>query len=208
MRYEHICGLLMWAAEQAGLETYGMEDKLNINNLDRTFRALAVPDGWEPPFDIRAAMHFYWPCEQTAYSTIGTDGLCSLYHGDDEECSHDKAELFTELQIEYNLPDAVFRQIDGFAAMEALSQKVQTSFSDCVKHENMVAVQFEIVYYDGKLTVSSAIARHYWTIEGEHLEDYQALGGIFLGICREVHTFLERLHKDFEKTGKRKKRTR
>jgi hypothetical protein len=211
MRYQDVAGQLIFAADGAGLNTYGIEDQLELHHLDRSFRVLCVPHNWEPPFEIRAQLQFHWSCEQAAYSLYGTDGLCALYHGPDEECTHYEldAEPMIELAIEYHLPDHAVVALNSADDMKYFGQRVQEAHRECIEHENLVVVRFESVLYQDRLRVSSAVASHYWLIEGEDLEDEGNLVSILAGICNEVHDFLPRLAGLFaEPTKKDRKRGR
>lgn len=203
MRYQELAGLLVLVAGDAGLITYGAEDQLELNELNRSFRVLCAPQGWEPPFDIRAQLEFYWSCDQAAYSIYGTEGLCALYHDPDEECTHYEldAEPMIELEIEYHLPDHAASALSSVAEMEYFGQRVRETHRECVDHENLVAVRFESVFYEDQLRVSSAIASHYWVIEGEDLENAGVLISILSDICHEVHDFLPRLADLFAESG-------
>ncbi len=210
MRYQDIAGQLILAADGAGLDTYGAEDRLELHQLNRSFRTLCVPHDWEPPFEIRAQLRFHWSCEHTAYSIYGTEGLCALYHDPDEECTHDEfdAQPMTELEIEYHLPDHAVVALSSAADMEYFGQRVQEAHRECVEHENLVAVRFESVFYRGQLRVSSAVASHHWLIEGEDLEDEGNLISILASICHEVHDFLLRLADLFAASGEKGRRGR
>ncbi len=195
MRYQELVDLLVLVAGDAGLITYRAEDKLELNELNRSFRLFCVPKGWESPFDIRAQLEFYWSCEQAAYSIYGTEGLCALYHDPDEECTHYEldAEPMIELEIEYHLPDHAVSALSSAADMKYFGQRIREVHRECVDHENLVAVRFESVFYKDRLRVSSAVASHYWVIEGKDLEDPRALVSILSDICHEVHDVLLRL---------------
>jgi hypothetical protein len=195
MRYQDVAALLVLVAGDAELITYGAEDQLELHEMSRSFQVLCAPQGWEPPFDIRAQLEFYWSCDQTAYSIYGTEGLCALYHDPDEECPHYdlEAEPLIELEIEYHLPDHAASALNSIAEMEYFGQRVLEAHRECVDHENLVAVRFQSVFYEGQLGVSSAVASHYWVIEGEDLEDPGTLVSILSDICHEVHDVLLRL---------------
>ena len=195
MRYEDIAGQLIFAADGADLHTYGVEDQLELHQMNRSFRVLCVPDDWEPPFEIRAQFQFHWSCEQAAYSIYGTEGLCALYHDLDEECTHYElsAQPMIELEIKYHLPDHAVLALNNAADMKYFGQRVREAHRECVEHENLVAVRFQSVFYQDRLYVSSAVASHFWVIEGEDLEDEGTLFSILTGICNEVHNFILRL---------------
>ena len=211
MRYHDVAGRLILAIDYADLYAYIIKDQLELNDLKRSFRTLCVLDDWESPFEIRAQFQFYWPCEQTAYSVYGTEGLCALYHDPDEECTHYEldAQPMIELDIEYHLPDRAVVALKSVADMEYFAQRVQEAHRECVDHENLVSVRFESVFYQDELRVSSAFARNYWLIEGKDLEDEGTLISILAGICGEVHDFLLRLADLFaesEKKGRKRGR--
>ena len=204
MQYQDIAGQLILAADGAGLETYGIQDQFELVHMSRTFRTLCVPHNWEPPFEIRVQLQFHWSCEQAAYSIYGTEGLCALYHDSDEECTHNEldAQPMIELEIEYHLPDKAVVALNSTADMKYFGQRIQEAHRECVEHENPVVVRFESVFYQDQLRVSSAVARHFWLIEGEDLEDEGNLVSILAGICNEVHDFLLRLGDLFAESGK------
>jgi hypothetical protein len=211
MRYQDVAGQLILAADGTGLHTYGAEDQLELHEMRRSFRLLCVPHNWEPPFEIRAQLQFHWSCEQAAYSLYGTEGLCALYHDPDEECTHYEleAEPMIELEIEYHLPDHAAVALNGAADMQYFGQRIQEAHRECVEHENLVVVRFESVFYQDRLRVSSAVASHFWLIEGEDLEDEGNLVSILGGICNEVHDFLLHLADLFaesENKGRKKGR--
>jgi hypothetical protein len=210
MRYQDVAGILILAADGAGLVTYGAQDQLELHQMSRSFRVLCVPYNWEPPFDIRAQLRFHWSCEQAAYSLYGTEGLCALYHGLDEECTHYEfdAEPMIELEIEYHLPDHAVVALDSTADMKYFGQRVREAHRECVEHENLVAVRFKSVFYQDRLRVSSAVASHFWVIEGEDLEDEGNLVSILTSICDEVHDFLLRLAGLFAEPGEEGRRGR
>ena len=195
MRYQEVASRLIIAANGAGLRTYATKEQVELQQLNRSFKTCCVPDVWEPPFDIRAQLQFYWPCEQTAHSVYGTEGVCALYHDPDEECIHYEfgAQTMIELDIEYHLPDRAVTALKTFADMEYFAQRVQEAQRECVDHENLVVVGFDSVFFGDELRISSAFARHHWLIEGEDLEDEGTLISILTGICDEVHDFLLRL---------------
>jgi hypothetical protein len=203
MRYQDIAGNLILAADGADLDTYGAEDQLELHQMRRSFRVLCVPHNWEPPFEIRAQLQFHWSCEQAAYSIYGTEGLCALYHDADEWCAHYEfeAQPMIELEIEYHLPDHAVVALNNAADMKYFGQRVQEAHRECVEHENLVAVRFESVLYRDRLRVSSAVASHFWMIEGEDLEDEGNLVSILVGICHEVRDFLLRLADLFAESG-------
>jgi len=205
MRYQDIAGQLILAADGVGLDTYGAEDQLELHHLDRSFSVLCVPHDWKPPFEIRAQLQFHWSCEQAAYSIYGTEGLCALYHGSDEECTHHEvgAQPMIELEIEYHLPDHGVTALSSAADMKYFGQRIQEAHRECVEHENLVAVRFESVFYQDQLRVSSAVASHHWLIEGEDLEDEGNLISILASICHEVHDFLLRLADLFAASGEK-----
>lgn len=208
MRYQDVAGMLILAADGAGLHTYGAEDQLELHQMRRSFRVLCVPHNWEPPFEIRAQLQFPWSCEQAAYSIYGTEGLCALYHNPDEECTHDQldAEPMIELAIEYHLPDNAVVALNRAADMKYFGQRVREAHRECVEHENLVVVRFESVLYQDRLRVISAVASHFWLIEGEDLEDEGNLVSILAGICNEVHDFLLRLAGLFAESRKKGRR--
>ena len=203
MRYQDITGKLILAADGAELRTYGAEDQLELHELSHSFRMLCVPYDWLPPFDIRARLRFYWSCEQAAYSIYGTEGLCALYHGPDEECTHYEfdAQSMIELEIEYHLPDRAVSALNSAADIKYFGQRIREAHRECIEHENLVTIHFESVLYQDQLRISSAIASHYWVIEGEELEDEGNLSSNLFGICNEVHDFLLRLADLFAETG-------
>jgi hypothetical protein len=214
VRYQDVVGRLIFAADGAGLGIYGAEDRLELHEMSRSFRVLCVPDSWERPFDIRAQLQFHWSCEQAAYSIYGTQGVCALYHGPDQECTHDEleAEPMIELEIDYHLPDQAVAALTATTDMEYFGQRVREAHRECAEHENLVAVRFESVFYENQLRVSSAVASHYWLIEGEDLEHEEHLAPILADICTEVHDFLLRLAGLFtqprEKGRRRRRRAR
>jgi hypothetical protein len=195
MRYQEIVGRLILAAADAGLMMYDTRDEIELNDMSRSFQALCVPHDWEPPFEIRAQLKFFQGCEQTAYSLYGTEGLCALYHGDEVECTHYELnpEPVLELDIEYHLPEQAVAGLDDTAAIQRLGERVREAHRECVDHENLVTVQFDLIFFGDQPRVRFAKASHYWLIEGEGLEDGEELSFIFTEICDEVHDFLLRL---------------
>ena len=212
MRYQEVASRLIIAANGAGLKSYATRDQVELQQLDRSFRTCVVPDVWEPPFDIRAQLEFYWPCEQTAHSIYGPEGVCALYHDPDEECIHYEfdAQTMIELSIEYHLPDHVVRALKTADDMKHFAQRIHEAHRECVDHENLVFVCFESVFYRDNLRISSALAGHHWVIEGEDLEDEGILNSILTGISGEVRGFLLRLADLFaepeEEKGRRMRR--
>jgi hypothetical protein len=208
MRYQDLAGQLILAADGAGLDTYGTEDQLELHQMDRSFRVLCVPYDWEPPFEIRAQSQFHWSCEQAAYSLYGTEGLCALYHDPDEECTHYEldAQPMIELEIKYHLPDHAVLALNSASDMKYFGQRVQEAHRECVEHENLVAVRFESIFYQDRLRVSSAVASHFWVIEGEDLEDEGTLFSILTGVCNEMHDFLLRLDGLFAESAEESQR--
>ena len=192
MQYQEVASRLIIAANDVGLRTYATKEQVELQQLNRSFETCCVLDDWEPPFDIRAQLRFYWPCEQTAHSVYGTEGVCALYHDPDEECIHYEfgAQTMIELDIEYHLPDRAVTALKTFADMEYFAQRVQEAQREHVDHENLLSICFESVFYQERLRISSACARHHWLIEGNDLEDEEILISILADICDEVYDFL------------------
>ncbi|MFQ5856134.1 MAG: hypothetical protein ACE5LU_10865, partial [Anaerolineae bacterium] len=210
MRYQDVASRLILAANGAGLTTYLTRDELELEEMSRTFRAHCVLEGWDPPHEIRAEFQFFWPCEQAAHSLYGTEGLCAFYHGEEVACTHYELdpEPMIELQIEYCLPDHAAADLDSTAAMTYFAQRVQEAHRESVEHENLVVVRFRSVFHEDRLRISSAVASHYWLIEGEELEDEDILSSILASVCNEVHDFLLRLADLFPEPGKKGRRRR
>lgn len=200
--YEQLVGTWMWACMQNKLRLYSVSNTLDVSTLEREFSGCVVPQDWDPPYQLRAEVSFYWPSEYTALSAEGDDAFCSLYHDEDEPCAHapGSASIYTELTVEYHLPYEFVQQVDTDAGIEEVAQRICQIFIDLVEHENIVTVQVQATYADDELSLSDILARHFWIVEDE-LHNLPHLAATFLGICDEINRVLLRFDKEFT-TGK------
>lgn len=200
--YEQVVATWMWACTQNDLLLYAISNTLDINTLEREFNACCVPDDWEPPYQLRAEMSFYWPSEYTALSMDGDDAFCSLYHDDTEECDHEPgaAQVYTELEIEYHLPHDYVHRLDSDVGIETVARRIRQVYGDLVDHENILVVDAKATFAGETLILSSILARHFWILEQE-LHDLPRLASAFLDLTAEIRGVLERFATEFSATG-------
>lgn len=205
--YEQLVATWMWACTQSDLQLYAISNTLDINTLEREFNACCVPDDWDPPYQLRAEMSFYWPSEYTALSMDGDDAFCSLYHDDTEECDHTPgtAQVYTELEIEYHLPHEYVHRLDSDVGIEKVARHIRQVYGDLVDHENILVVDAKATFAGESLNLSSIVARHFWILEQE-LHDLPQLAMTFLDLAGEIRTVLERFAKDFPAAGSNSRR--
>jgi hypothetical protein len=196
--YEQVVGTLMWACMQNRLRLYSVANTLDTNSLEREFKACCVPREWEPPYQMRAEIGFYWPAEYTPLSMDGDDAFCTLYHDDDEPCEHEpgSAEIFTELEIEYHLPYDFVQEVDSDAGIEAVARQIRRSFTDLVDHDNIVAVDVQAAFTADELVLSGIHAHHFWMLDDE-LHNLPQLAAVLLSICDEINRVLLRFAQEF-----------
>ncbi len=200
--YEQVVATWMWACSQSDLQLYAISNTLDINTLEREFKACCVPDDWDPPYHLRAEMSFYWPSEYTALSMDGDDAFCSLYHDDDAECDHEPgtAQVYTELEIEYYLPSDFVDQLDSDVGIEQVARRIRQVYGDLVDHENILVVDAKATFAGETLALSSILARHFWILEQE-LHDLPRLASAFLDLTGEIRSVLERFAAEFSAAG-------
>lgn len=196
--YEQLIAAWTWACMEAKLRLYSVTNTLDINTLEREFSACCVPMEWDPPYQLRAEISFYWPAEYTTLSLDGDEAFCSLYHDEHEPCDHEtgSAQVFIELELEYHLPYDFVHRLDSDAGIEKVAQRIQEAFSAEAEHENVVTVQAVATYADNQLSLTGIQARHVWILEDE-LHGLPQLAGSALEICQEIRRVLLRFAREF-----------
>lgn len=196
--YEQVVAALTWACMEAKLRLYSVTNTLDVTTLEREYSGCCVPIEWEPPYQLRAEISFYWPSEYTALSLDGDEAFCSLYHDEHEPCDHEtgSAQVFTELELQYHLPYDFVHRLDSDAGIEQVAQRIQEVFLDEVEHENVVAVQAVATYADNHLSLTGIQARHVRILEDE-LHGLSQLAGSALEICQEIRRVLLRFAREF-----------
>ena len=196
--FEMVVGALISSAMQAGLRLFEASNTLDTTTLERRFGVSCVPQEWSHPSELWAEVRFYWPAEYTALSLYGDEVLCDMYHSETVSCRHRsrKANLFTELEVEYLLPFDFVRRLDNDEGIERTARRIRQLFTDEVEHDNIVGVEVKALFAEEDLQLSSIKAGHVWVLE-EELNDHALLREAFGEICQEMKTVLTRFNQEF-----------
>lgn len=160
LRYEELCDMIFEAAEKAGLEVHRVEHHLETQTLDRHCLLVCVPQGDEPPHRVRAEISFTWDSVLTAETVYG--GSCSLYHAEEDDCTHKESEpdVFVEVEIRY-----VF-EVPSAEHVPHLANSIKQILFQQIEHDNIPEVKFVIsVLPDGRVAVHEAYAVYVWEID-------------------------------------------
>lgn len=197
LSYETISDALLDSAEEVGLNVWQSDEQLDPHTLQRTFRLSCLPPGLTAPrpHSAQVNLQFRWDAAMTAISTLGTDALCKLYHGDNVACAHDLTgcayEATLSLEITYTVPVVLALGEDATASTR-LIRGIQDLHRGMVDHKNIVTVDAEVQMLGGELRVRQLRARQLWPI-GDPLHDLDSLSDVFEEVCSEVRDFLTAL---------------
>lgn len=198
LTYEQVINTLLWAATQNKLRVYDIRSMLDIITLEREFKAYCVPQGWKPPYQLYAELSFYWPTEYTVVSTHGDEALCAMYHFEDEDCIHEPggADLLLDIEVHYQMPDALVGSVDSDAGVEAVARRIRSLFAEVAPQSNAVSVEVGASFADDGLRLTSIAAHSFWALE-EEMRDMSKLAMTLLGLLDEVCRALKRFAKEF-----------
>ncbi len=201
LSYETISDALLDSAEQVGLNVWQSDEGLDPHSLERTFRMTCLPPGHASPrpSSIQASVGFRWDAAMTAISTIGTEGLCERYHGDNVACSHALVgcayEATLALDVDYTIP--INHTIgDDMTMLPRLVRAVQDSHRGMIDHNNVVSVEANVQFTAGVIRVTQLKARQIWSV-GDPLHELDSLEDVFEEACSEVRDLLVALMEYF-----------
>ena len=204
--FEQFASTLVGAASAAKVRLFDMSNTIDLITLERRFSAAGVPAEWTPPLDLWAEVQFFWPAEYTTLSLYGDEAICDLYHSESVSCRHRnrQASLFTELEVQYQLPIDMVQRLDSDEGVERVARRIRQLFTDLVEHENIVSVEARATFSGDELRLSGVRAGHVWVLEDE-LTDEDLLTDAVTAIFQEMRTVLSRFAREFsgrrESTG-------
>lgn len=196
--YEQFVNTLLWAAIQNKLRIYEARSNLDVISLEREFRGYCVPQDWKPPYKLYAELYFYWPPEYTVVTAHGDESICALYHYDDEECAHapGAADLLVELEVLYQMPEALVNSLDSDAGIEAVARRIRSLFAEAAPGANAVSVEVGASFADDGLRLTSIAARGFTALQ-EEMHDVSKLAMALLEAMDDVSRALKRFAKEF-----------
>lgn len=159
LTYEEVAGQLAFAAAASGLELWDIRHMIDTATCDKEFSCFASPQSSLNRHG-RAAMRFVWDVGYTVEAVYG--GNCSLYHDDDEDCTHHHLEPkpMIDLEIRFDLGRPPAGEVAGFA------QRVRECLSEVIRHGNLPEIRVELaIHPDERVSVHEAYAEYVWTME-------------------------------------------
>jgi hypothetical protein len=203
--YETISDALLDSAEQIGLNIWQSEEQLDPQTLTRTLTLSCLPSGEASPrsSSIQASITFKWDAALTAISTLGTEGICEKYHGDNVACSHTALgcgyEATLALEINYTIPLQITLD-DDIQAMQRYASIVQDLHRSIVDHRNIVEINANVQLTNGVMRLTHLKGKQRWIINSQ-LHELDDLQDVFEEACSEVRDMLLVLVDRFLYTG-------
>ncbi|MBA3943640.1 MAG: hypothetical protein H0X37_03660 [Herpetosiphonaceae bacterium] len=206
LSYETISDALLDSAEEVGLNVWQSDEQLDPHTLLRTFTLTCLPPGQTAPrpSSLQATMSFRWDAAMTAISTIGTEAICKLYHGENVGCAHDLTgcayEAALALEVAYALP-LTLQLKDEPELLARVTRSIQELHRGMVDHKNLVKVDADVQVVNGEMQVRRLKARQVWTI-GDALHDLDGLEDVLEEACTEARDLLHALTQRFTGNAK------
>lgn len=201
LSYETISDALLDSAEQVGLNVWQPDETLDPHTLQRTFTITCLPSGQASPRpgSIQASLGFRWDAAMTAISTIGTEALCELYHGDSVACSHSLVgcayEASLALDITYTIP--IHRPIgDDMTMLPRLVKSVQDLHRGMIDHKNVVNVDATVQFAGGDIRITQLKAHQVWMVS-DPIHELDGLEDVLEEACSEVRDLIVALNEYF-----------